>query len=64
MHAKVGDWVVTPRNGKPVEIEALWYNALRTMEDLAQRFGDGVAGAQYVQLAGGARNCFCELFCN
>lgn len=32
MDAKVGDWVVTPRNGKPVEINALWYNALRIME--------------------------------
>ena len=29
MDAKVGDWVVTPRDGKPVEINALWYNALR-----------------------------------
>lgn len=32
MDAKVGDWVVTPRMGKPVEINALWYNALRIME--------------------------------
>jgi predicted glycogen debranching enzyme len=31
MDAKVGDWVVTPRRGKPVEIQALWYNALRLM---------------------------------
>ena len=31
MDAKVGDWVVTPRIGKPVEINALWYNALRTV---------------------------------
>jgi len=31
MDAKVGDWVVTPRAGKPVEINALWYNALRTL---------------------------------
>ena len=31
MDAKVGDWVVTPRIGKPVEINALWHNALRTM---------------------------------
>ncbi len=31
MDAKVGDWVVTPRIGKPVEINALWYNALRIM---------------------------------
>jgi len=32
MDAKVGDWVVTPRRGKAVEINALWYNALRLME--------------------------------
>ncbi|MGA7364522.1 MAG: glycogen debranching enzyme N-terminal domain-containing protein, partial [Candidatus Sulfotelmatobacter sp.] len=32
MDAKVGDWVVTPRRGKPVEIQALWYNALCIME--------------------------------
>lgn len=33
MDAKVGDWVVTPRRGKTVEINALWYNALRLMEN-------------------------------
>jgi predicted glycogen debranching enzyme len=33
MDAKVGDWVVTPRRGKPVEINALWYNALRLLEE-------------------------------
>lgn len=35
MDAKVGDWVVTPRIGKPVEINALWFNALETMAALA-----------------------------
>jgi len=35
MDAKVGDWVVTPRIGKPVEINALWYNALCIMADFA-----------------------------
>ena len=35
MDAKVGDWVVTPRIGKPIEINALWYNALKTMAKLA-----------------------------
>jgi predicted glycogen debranching enzyme len=35
MDAKVGDWVVTPRIGKPVEINALWFNALETMAGLA-----------------------------
>jgi predicted glycogen debranching enzyme len=39
MDAKIGDWVVTPRIGKPVEINALWYNALRIMAAFARRFG-------------------------
>jgi predicted glycogen debranching enzyme len=39
MDAKVGDWVVTPRIGKPVEVNALWYNALRTMAAFAGQFG-------------------------
>ena len=37
MDAKVGDWVVTPRIGKPVEVNALWYHALRTLADFARR---------------------------
>ena len=40
MDAKVGDWVVTPRIGKPVEINALWYNALRVMSAFAARLGE------------------------
>ncbi|PSB27537.1 glycogen debranching protein [Stenomitos frigidus ULC18] len=39
MDAKVGDWVVTPRIGKPIEVNALWYNALRTMAKLARIVG-------------------------
>ena len=45
MDAKVGDWVVTPRRGKPVEINALWYNALRLLEDWV-RVGRGEAAAR------------------
>ena len=49
MDAKVGDWVVTPRRGKAVEINALWYNSLRLLEDWlrdAERINeaDGIAG--------------------
>ena len=40
MDAKVDDWVVTPRRGKAVEINALWYNALRLMEQWAGERGD------------------------
>jgi len=49
MDAKVGDWVVTPRIGKPIEIAALWYNALRQLAVLAPRAG--VDGAQYTAYA-------------
>jgi len=38
MDAKVGDWVVTPRVGKPVEIQALWLNALRVAEWFTQEY--------------------------
>lgn len=40
MDAKVGDWVVTPRNGKPVEINALWHGALTLAADWAESLGD------------------------
>ncbi|MBF0408811.1 MAG: amylo-alpha-1,6-glucosidase [Candidatus Riflebacteria bacterium] len=43
MDAKVNDWVVTPRHGKPVEINALWYNSLRILELLAQKAGTNVS---------------------
>jgi predicted glycogen debranching enzyme len=40
MDAKVDGWVVTPRRGKPVEIQALWYNALRLMAEWALQLGE------------------------
>src|SRR5207249_6852313 len=43
MDAKVGDWVVTPRIGKPVEINALWHNVLRTMAYFARSLDNGRA---------------------
>jgi predicted glycogen debranching enzyme len=58
MDAKIGDWVVTPRQGKPVEIQALWYNALRILEDLVDD------GARYSQMADQARDSFNRLFWN
>jgi predicted glycogen debranching enzyme len=57
MDAKIGDWVVTPRHGKPVEIQALWYNALRVMADLS---GD----PKYTAMARKARDHFAPLFWN
>jgi predicted glycogen debranching enzyme len=58
MDAKVGDWVVTPRRGKPVEIQALWYNALRVMARLAKEFQDDVAVERYMEMASRARDSF------
>ncbi|NJL66333.1 MAG: glycogen debranching protein [Microcoleus sp. SM1_3_4] len=39
MDAKIGKWVVTPRTGKPIELSALWYNAIQSMVDFAQKLG-------------------------
>jgi len=44
MDAKIGDYIATPRHGKPVEINALWYNALKVMEKMADKFGDSDEG--------------------
>jgi len=44
MDAKIGDWVVTPRIGKPVEVNALWINALHTMEGFAATLGQPATG--------------------
>jgi predicted glycogen debranching enzyme len=64
MDARVGDWVVTPRQGKPVEIQALWHNALRVMAHLASVFGDGADYARYTALADRARERFVQVFWN
>ena len=64
MDAKIGDWVVTPRNGKAVEIQALWYNALRTMEDIAGKIGIRADAQKYSTLADLAQRSFNELFWN
>lgn len=55
MDAKVGDRVITPRIGKAVEINALWYNALRAMVLFAQLMKHPVAAAHYEALAEQAR---------
>lgn len=64
MDAKIGDWVVTPRHGKPVEIQALWYNALRIMQDLSERFDERSAAVFLGELADKARGSFRGLFWN
>lgn len=62
MDVRVGEWVVTPRHGKPVEISALWYNALKVMEKLADRFGE--SGKYYADMAEVTKKSFCEKFWN
>jgi predicted glycogen debranching enzyme len=57
MDAKVGDWVITPRIGKPVEINALWYNTLRTLAEFLDARGDSAAQT-YLSLAERARSSF------
>lgn len=64
MDAKIGDWVVTPRSGKPVEIQALWYNALCTMEHFARAFDDMDRAMRYSQMAEQARSSFNQKFWN
>jgi predicted glycogen debranching enzyme len=64
MDAKVGDWVVTPRSGKPVEIQALWYNALRVLEDLARRSAEPAKADSLDRMACRARESFLAQFWN
>ncbi len=59
MDAKVGDWVITQRTGKPVEVQALWYSALRVMERLA-----APRGHDYGDLAETASAAFNRQFWN
>jgi predicted glycogen debranching enzyme len=58
MDAKVDGWVVTPRRGKAVEINALWYNALRILEQLSREVDDEAAARQMRGHADRARLSF------
>jgi glycogen debranching enzyme len=64
MDAKVGDRVITPRRGKPVEIQALWYNAICIMEDLAARTADETGRRRYNNMAALTKWSFNRLFWN
>ncbi len=55
---------VTPRQGKAVEIQALWYNALKTMQFLAHRFDQRIRAELYEEMAEKARASFVEKFWN
>lgn len=62
MDAKVGDWVVTPRRGKAVEINALWYNALRLLEGWTRAAKDETAAQALSEHADRARQSFNKRF--
>jgi len=64
MDAKIGDHVITPRSGKPVEIQALWYNALMIMAKLSERFGDTADNKLYMSMARMCEQSFNAVFWN
>lgn len=64
MDAEVDGKAVTPRAGKAVEIQALWYNALRTMQLLANKFEEASIAEKYAGIAREARKSFNEKFWN
>jgi predicted glycogen debranching enzyme len=62
MDAKVDQWVVTPRMGKAVEINALWCNALWIIGRIATQIGDTAAAHRFESAAQTTRDSFCKLF--
>ena len=62
MDARIGSWVVTPRMGKPVEIEALWYNALKIFASLLTLQGDTEAAEGVTEKADRAKKSFEEKY--
>lgn len=64
MDAKYGNHAFTPRNGKAVEINALWYNALMIMSELCIKFGERKEQKEYLKLAEECKKTFLEKFYN
>jgi predicted glycogen debranching enzyme len=64
MDAKVGDWVVTPRHGKPVEVQALWINALAILAELRKRAGRRAEGEGLAARVEQLKQRFVEAFWN
>jgi predicted glycogen debranching enzyme len=62
MDAKVGDWVVTPRRGKAVELNALWYNALRLLERWLREAGEQRTAGRVASHADAAYHSFNRRF--
>ena len=64
MDAKYGDHAFTPRNGKAVEVNSLWYNSLKIMETLAKKFGERKECKVYAEMAEKCKTSFVEKFYN
>jgi predicted glycogen debranching enzyme len=62
MDAKMGDWIVTPRRGKAVEINALWHNALRLLAGWLRETGDDATAQRYEEHAERTRVSFNKRF--
>jgi predicted glycogen debranching enzyme len=62
MDAKMGDWVVTPRRGKAVELNALWFNALKLLEGWLRETGNVEAAQRFAEHAEQTRQSFNDRF--
>ena len=64
MDAKISDFAVTPRSGKAVEVNSLWYNSIKTLENLAKKFGDVTTKEECSKLATKVKSSFNRKFYN
>lgn len=64
MDVKIGNFAITPRNGKVVELNSLWYNALKTLENLANKFGEKDVADRCRKVANKHQKVFEEKFFN
>jgi predicted glycogen debranching enzyme len=64
MDAKAGDWVITPRQGKAVEVNALWYNALKILAVLSKRFNKTTSAIRYEKRDRQVKYSFSKVFWN
>lgn len=64
MDAKYGNHCFTPRNGKTVELNSLWYNALKILEELSNKFGNKKEAKEYAKRATQCQKAFMEQFYN
>ncbi len=64
MDVKIGDKAITPRNGKVVELNALYYNALKTLESLSKKFGEKEISEEYKKIANNHKKQFEKQFYN